>query len=92
MDELIVTIEVTTYEAQALEGNQAKVVMIPFSGEAKGDYFTGRTLANGVDTQIITEDMRYDAAVLNRKKKALKQLDKIQKLMKEGDDIHINTK
>ena len=56
MDELIVTIEVTTYEAQALEGNQAKVVMIPFSGEAKGDYFTGRTLANGVDTQIITEE------------------------------------
>ena len=36
-------------------------------------------------SQIVTEDMRYDAAVLNRKKKALKQLDKIQKLLKEGD-------
>ena len=43
-------------------------------------------------SQIVTEDMKYDASVLNRKKKALKQLDKIQKLMKEGDDIHINTK
>ena len=30
--------------------------MIPFSCEAKGDYFTGRTVANGVDTQIITAD------------------------------------
>ena len=36
-------------------------------------------------SQIVTEDMKYDASVLNRKKKALKQLDKIQKLMKEGD-------
>lgn len=56
MDELIVTIKVTTYDAQALEGNHSKVVMIPFSGEAKGDYFTGRTLANGVDTQITTAE------------------------------------
>ena len=36
-------------------------------------------------SQIVTEDMKYDASVLNRKKKALKQLDKIQKLLKEGD-------
>lgn len=56
MDELIVTINVTTYDAQALEGSHSKVVMIPFCGEAKGDYFTGRTLANGVDTQITTAE------------------------------------
>lgn len=56
MDELIVTIQVKTYDAQVLEGKQTKVVMIPFSGEASGDYFTGKTVANGVDTQIITAD------------------------------------
>lgn len=54
MDELIVTINVTTYEAQVLDGNNTKVVMIPFSAEATGDYFKGKTIANGVDTQIIT--------------------------------------
>lgn len=56
MDELIVTINVTTYEAQVLDGNNTKVVMIPFSAEAVGDYFKGKTIANGVDTQIITAD------------------------------------
>lgn len=56
MDELIVTINVTTYDAQVLDGNKTKVVMIPFSAEAVGDYFKGRTIANGVDTQIITAD------------------------------------
>lgn len=54
MDEQIVTIKVKTYEAQILEGENTKVVMIPFSAEATGDYFTGKTIANGVDTQIIT--------------------------------------
>lgn len=56
MDELIVTIKVTLYDIQAFEGKHSKVVMIPFSGEANGDYFTGKTVANGVDTQITTED------------------------------------
>ena len=39
MAELIVTINVATYEAQMLEGRNSKVVMIPFSCEAEGDYF-----------------------------------------------------
>ncbi|MBQ2824273.1 MAG: hypothetical protein IJF18_06825 [Oscillospiraceae bacterium] len=56
MDKLIVTINVTTYEAQMLEGQNSKVVMIPFSGTAAGDYFNGRTTVNGVDTQITTAD------------------------------------
>ena len=56
MGELIVTIKVTTYDAQILEGKHAKVVMIPFSCEAEGDYFTGKSLANGVDTQIAKAD------------------------------------
>lgn len=56
MGELIVEINVATYDAQVLEGRNSKVVMIPFSGKATGDYFTGKTVANGVDTQITTAD------------------------------------
>ncbi len=56
MSELIMTITVTTYEAQVLEGPDSRVVMIPFSAEATGKYFSGRTVANGVDTQIATRD------------------------------------
>lgn len=56
MSELIATINVTTYEAQTLEGGNSRVVMIPFSGEATGKYFNGKTIANGVDTQITTVD------------------------------------
>ena len=50
------TINVTTYEAQMLEGRYSKVVMIPFSAEATGKYFNGKTITNGVDTQITTKD------------------------------------
>ena len=56
MGEPIVTINVTTYETQMLESNNARVVMIPFSGEATGKYFNGKTVADGVDTQITTAD------------------------------------
>ncbi len=56
MNELIMTINVTTYEAQALEGMDSRVVMIPFSAKATGKYFSGRTVANGVDTQIAARD------------------------------------
>lgn len=56
MIELIMTINVTTYEAQVLEGKSSRVVMIPFDGEATGEYFTGKILGNGVDTQIAAKD------------------------------------
>lgn len=49
---LILTVNVTTYPAQGVEGGLAGVVMIPFSAEAVGGYFTGRTIFNGTDTQI----------------------------------------
>lgn len=56
MNELIMTINVTTYDAQVLEGADSKVVMIPFSAQATGSYFNGQTVADGVDTQISTGD------------------------------------
>ena len=56
MAELIVTINVTTYEAQMLEGRNSRVVMIPFSCEAVGKYFNGKSVSDGVDTQITSAD------------------------------------
>ena len=56
MNELIITIKVTTYEAEMFEGKDSKVVMIPFSAKAAGEYFTGKTVVNGVDTQITTKN------------------------------------
>ena len=52
MNELIMTINVTTHEAHTLEGKSSRVVMIPFSAEAEGEYFCGKTVAEGVDTQV----------------------------------------
>lgn len=52
---LILTVNVTTYPAQGVEGSLAGVVMIPFSAEAVGDCFTGRTIFNGTDTQIFKD-------------------------------------
>ena len=49
---LILTVNVATCPAQGVEGSLAGDVMIPFSAEEIGDYFTGRTVFNGTDTQI----------------------------------------
>lgn len=56
MGELIVTINVTTYDSQMLDGRNSRVVMIPFSCEAEGNYFNGKSVADGVDTQITSAD------------------------------------
>ena len=52
----IMTIRVTTLEPQIVSGSDTRVVMIPFSAEANGSYFSGRTVYNGVDTQFIASD------------------------------------
>ena len=56
MSEVIMTINVRTFEAQSLESDNSKVVMIPFEAEATGEYFCGKTVENGVDTQITTKN------------------------------------
>ena len=56
MNNPIMTISVTTYEAKAIEGKNSRVVMIPFGAKATGEYFRGETLENGVDTQITTRE------------------------------------
>lgn len=52
----IIIINVTTYDVQILEGTEASVIMIPFSAETVGEYFTGHTICNSVDTQIKKKD------------------------------------
>ena len=55
-DELLMEIRVTCYEPIAVEGKHKKIVMIPFGGEASGEYFHGKVTGTGVDTQKIGPD------------------------------------
>ena len=55
-DELLMEIKVTCYEPVSVEGKSKKIVMIPFRGEASGDYFNGKVIGTGVDTQKIDPD------------------------------------
>lgn len=49
---LILTVNVRTYAAEVLKSDSAKVIMVPFEGEAEGEYFRGKTIGQSVDTQI----------------------------------------
>ena len=56
--ELLMEIRVAIEEAITVEGKEKKIVMIPFTGEASGPYFTGKVIGKGVDTQTIGKDGR----------------------------------
>ena len=56
MKELL-TIKVACQEAYSVQGQRYRVCMIPFTGEAVGEYFRGRILGTGVDTQRFQEGM-----------------------------------
>ncbi len=55
-DELLTAIKVTCYEPVTVAGAKKKIVMIPFGGEASGEYFNGKVVGTGVDTQKIDPD------------------------------------
>ena len=55
-DEMLMEIRVTCQEPVTVEGANRKIVMIPFTGEASGPYFTGSVIGTGVDTQKIEKD------------------------------------
>lgn len=55
-EELLLEIRVTLLEPFSVKGACDRVVMIPFTGEAKGKLFSGKTLGWGVDTQHIRPD------------------------------------
>jgi len=55
-DELLMEIRVAIREPVSVSGANRKIVMIPFTGEASGPYFTGSVIGPGVDTQKIGKD------------------------------------
>ena len=52
----LMEIRVKILEPVSVEGGKQNVVMIPFTAEADGPYFTGKTIGAGVDTQRIEKD------------------------------------
>ena len=50
----LLTIDVSISDPFTVRGHKARVTMLPFTGTADGDYFTGRTVGPGVDTQTFT--------------------------------------
>ena len=57
-DELLMEIRVRILEPVSVKGGKTDIVMITFTGEASGPYFTGRTASTGVDTQKIDKTGR----------------------------------
>lgn len=51
--ELLLTVQVTCEEPVNVKDDTEEIVMIPFSAVATGEYFNGKTIGRGVDTQRI---------------------------------------
>ena len=51
MKQLILTIEVKCLEGISVKGQDTLVTLLPFTGRAFGEHFSGQVLGNGVDTQ-----------------------------------------
>ena len=56
MDELLLKIDVKCMDAETVEGHSKRIVMVPFSGETEGKYFSGKVVGTGVDTQTFPKD------------------------------------
>ena len=54
--EVLMEIRVKMLEAVSVEGRTRNIVMIPFTAEASGPYFNGKTAGPGVDTQKISKE------------------------------------
>ncbi len=55
---LVMTINVRTRDAVVVDGRSKKAVMIPFTAEAVGPLFFGKTPEPGCDTQYVYPDGR----------------------------------
>lgn len=53
---LLLTVHVMLLSPCTVYSGAKGVVMIPFTGSAEGDYFTGEIIGTGVDTQMIEKD------------------------------------
>ncbi len=56
--EAILVINVICNESYGVSGTHSDVVMIPFTGTADSDYFKGKIIGTGVDTQKIPKGKR----------------------------------
>ena len=54
--ELLLEIQVQILESLRVNGGARDIVMIPFTGVARGPWFTGHVIGTGVDTQKISKD------------------------------------
>ena len=55
MPELILTVDVKCLETVCVTGHTKDIVMIPFTGDATGKYFSGSVAGTGTDTQKISK-------------------------------------
>jgi hypothetical protein len=51
MENLLLTIDVICCEPLSVRGSATEVVMVPFSGKAHSEHFSGEVMGNAVDTQ-----------------------------------------
>ena len=51
MEQLLLTIDVKCLDAVSVEGHSQTVVLVPFTGKAKGDFFNGEIIVSAVYTQ-----------------------------------------
>lgn len=56
MEQLLLTIDVKCLDAVSVEGHSQTVVLVPFTGKAKGDFFNGEIISSAVDTQRYKKD------------------------------------
>lgn len=56
MEQLLLTIDVKCLDAVSVEGHSQTVVLVPFTGKAKGDFFNGEIIGSAVDTQRYKKD------------------------------------
>lgn len=56
MEQLLLTIDVKCLDGVTVEGHSQTVVLVPFTGKAKGDFFNGEIISSAVDTQRYKKD------------------------------------
>lgn len=56
MEQLLLTIDVKCLDGVTVEGHSQTVVLVPFTGKAKGDFFNGEIVGSAVDTQRYKKD------------------------------------
>lgn len=56
MEQILLTIDVKCLDGVSVEGHSQTVVLVPFTGKAKGDFFNGEIISSAVDTQRYKKD------------------------------------